>query len=67
MSERVEIARELRVAQVRPCELLARADDRRAAAFHLDQEKKGGDPKKLAGLFKRLDANCTNCHNDFRD
>jgi hypothetical protein len=28
---------------------------------------KGGDQKKMAGLFKRLDANCTNCHNEFRD
>jgi hypothetical protein len=25
------------------------------------------DPKKLGGLYKKLDANCTNCHNDFRD
>jgi hypothetical protein len=32
-----------------------------------EEAGKGGDQKKLAGLFKRLDANCTNCHNDFRD
>ena len=25
------------------------------------------DQKKLATLLKRMDANCTNCHNDFRD
>jgi hypothetical protein len=32
-----------------------------------EEAGKGGDQKKLTGLFKRLDANCTNCHNDFRD
>jgi hypothetical protein len=32
-----------------------------------EEAGKGGDQKKLAGLFKKLDANCTNCHNDFRD
>ena len=25
------------------------------------------DQKMLGGLIKRLDANCTRCHNDFRD
>lgn len=32
-----------------------------------EEAGKGGDAKKLAGMFKRLDATCTNCHNEFRD
>jgi hypothetical protein len=29
--------------------------------------KGGADPKKLGALYRKLDTNCTNCHNDFRD
>lgn len=32
-----------------------------------EEAGKGGDPKKLAGLFKKLDAKCSDCHNEFRD
>jgi hypothetical protein len=32
-----------------------------------EEAKGGANQQKLAGLFKRLDANCTNCHNEFRD
>jgi len=32
-----------------------------------EEAKGGANQQKLTGLFKRLDANCTNCHNDFRD
>ena len=34
-----------------------------------DEAAKGdkADKGKLAGVLKRLDANCTNCHNKFRD
>jgi hypothetical protein len=29
--------------------------------------KPKADSKKLGALYKKLDVNCTNCHNDFRD
>ena len=32
-----------------------------------EEAKGGANQAKLTGLFKRLDATCTNCHNDFRD
>ena len=32
-----------------------------------DEAGKGGDAKKIQTLLKRLDASCSNCHNDFRD
>lgn len=38
-----------------------------ALSKEITEAAKGGDAKKLTPLFKKLDANCTNCHNDFRD